>query len=464
MMINISKEQFKEYKQTNKVFSLMSSYRGDEITPITLFSSFKGKRPFILEGGSKENRFGRYSFMGEDPYKEIMGDTLQEVKKVREEVSKEFIYESNKFPFKGGAIGYMGYDTASFYEKKLNFNNSDDIKAPIVRFNFYKRYICYDHFTHKVFVIDNIDYSDKREYEDIVREQKEYLKSLLTINISSMEITKGEEINFKFATSKEKFLENVKKAKEYIKSGDIFQVVLSQRMYCETELTPFEIYRRLRAENPSPYMYFIDYEDYQVVGSSPESLVSVKAGEVTTNPIAGTRKRGKTEEEDRNLEVELLADEKEKAEHVMLVDLGRNDIGKVSKIGTVEVKDFMKIERFSHVMHITSHVVGKLDDNKDAFDALESCLPAGTVSGAPKIRAMEIIEELEEVKRGIYSGTVGYFSNGGDMDMCIAIRTFVIKGKTAYLQAGAGIVYDSVPEKEFEEVQNKLLALKEALR
>ena len=463
-MINISEQEFKELKSKGKIFSIMSAYRGDQITPITIFTGFKGNRPFILEGGSKENRFGRYSFMGENPYKEIKGNTIEEINEVRREVSKEFTSKNNPFPLKGGAIRYMGYDTAAFYEKTLNFNNVDDINAPAVRFNFYNKYICYDHFTHKVYVVDNIFEDDDRSYETIIKEQKEYLNSLLETHYSFMEVEKGEEINFKFATSKEKYMENVKKAKEYIKSGDIFQVVLSQRMYCETKLTPLEIYRRLREENPSPYMFYFDYEDYQVIGSSPESLVSVKDGEVVTNPIAGTRKRGIDEEEDRKLEEELLADEKERAEHVMLVDLGRNDIGKVSEIGTVEVKDFMKIERFSHVMHITSKVVGKLREDKDAFDALVACLPAGTVSGAPKIRAMEIIEELEDVKRGIYSGTAGYFSFGGDMDMCIAIRTFVLKGSMAYLQAGAGIVYDSIPENEAEEIQNKLLALKEALR
>ena len=463
-MINISEMEFNNKKKNNKGFSLISEFRGDELTPITIFEGFQGKNRFILEGGSKENRFGRYSFLGENSYKEIVGDELIDIKEVKKEVSIEFEYESNPFPFKGGAIGYMGYDTAAFYEKRLNFVNKDDIKAPIIRFNFYKRYICYDHFTHKVYVVDNIFKDDKREYKEIIEDQKNYFISLLQKPYVFMNVNKGEPVNFTFATSREKFIENVKQAKEYIKAGDIFQVVLSQRMYCETEKTPFEIYRNLRAENPSPYMYFIDYEDYQVVGSSPESLVSLKGKEVITNPIAGTRKRGGTEEEDRRLETELMADIKERAEHVMLVDLGRNDIGKVSKVGTVEVKDFMKVERFSHVMHITSQVVGEIEEGKDAFDALTACLPAGTVSGAPKIRAMEIIEELEDVKRGIYSGTVGYFSYGGDMDMCIAIRTFVIKGKTAYLQAGAGIVYDSVPEKEFEEIQNKLLALKEALR
>jgi anthranilate synthase component 1 len=464
-MINISEKEFNEEKLKNIIFSVISEFRGDEITPITIFTRLRGNRKFILEGGSKENRFGRYSFIGDEPYKEIVGDTLKEVEEVRKEVSQDFNYSNNPFPFKGGAIGYMGYDTASFYERKLKFKNKDELNTPVVRFNFYNRYICYDHFTHKAYVVENIFKEDSREYSEIIKEQKEYFLRLLETRYSSfIDMEKGEEIKFSFATERDKFIDNVKKAKEYIKAGDIFQVVLSQRMYCETKKTPLEIYRRLREGNPSPYMFFIDYDDYQVVGSSPESLVSVKGDEVITNPIAGTRKRGVSEEEDRNLEEELLKDEKEIAEHVMLVDLGRNDIGKVSEIGTVEVKDFMKVERFSHVMHITSQVVGQIRKDKDAFDALVACLPAGTVSGAPKIRAMEIIEELEDVKRGIYSGTVGYFSFGGDMDMSIAIRTLLIKGNMAYLQAGAGIVYDSVPEKEFEEIQNKLLVLKEALR
>ncbi len=462
-MINITKEQFEVSKKENKVFSLISTFRGDEFTPITIYNGLKGNRKFILEGGSKENRFGRYSFLGENPYKEISGNTIKEFKEVEENIIKEEV-KYNDFSFKGGAIGYIGYDTVALFEPRLKFENPDDINAPIIRFNFYNRYICYDHFTHKVHVIDNILPNDNRGYDELKEEQKNYFLSLLDNKFSFYDIEKGKEIDFKFITSKEKFIENVEKAKEYIKSGDIFQVVLSQRMYCDIEMTPLEVYRRLREENPSPYMFLLDYDEYQVIGSSPESLVSVKGDEVITNPIAGTRKRGETEDEDRRLEEELLADEKERAEHVMLVDLGRNDIGKVSEIKTVEVKDFMKVERFSHVMHITSQVVGKIRKDKTAFDALGACLPAGTVSGAPKIRAMEIIEELEDVKRDIYAGTVGYFSHGGDMDMCIALRTFVLKGKRAYLQAGAGIVYDSIPENEFMEIQNKLLALKEALR
>ena len=268
---------------------------------------------------------------------------------------------------------------------------------------------------------------------------------------------------FKSNFTEEEFCAMVEKAKEYIRNGDIFQVVLSQRLTIKTESDSFDIYRRLRSKNPSPYLFYIDYTDFQIVGSSPESLVSVFGDKVTTNPIAGTRPRGKDEEEDEKLKQELLQDEKEIAEHMMLVDLGRNDIGKVSEFGTVKLDKFKEVDLYSHVMHIVSEVSGKLKKEYDCFEALKSCLPAGTVSGAPKIRAMEIIDELENVRRGMYSGAVGYFSFSGNMDVCIAIRTIVFKNKTAYLQAGAGIVYDSVPEKEYQETLNKAMALKEVI-
>lgn len=463
-MINISKEIFNEKKKSGKVFSLISEFRGDEITPIKIFGGFKGSRRFIFESGTKEDYFGRYSFLGENPYKEVSGDGQDEMDELKKESRIKFDVSTNLFSFKGGAIGYMGYDSIQLYEKKLNFKNEDELKVQTIRFNFYNRYLCYDHFIHKVYVIDNIFEEDTREYDEIISSQNEYINSLLYKPTLTEPSEAKKDITFKFHTSEKDYIEKVKRAKEYILAGDIFQVVLSQRMTCETEKTPLEIYRKLREENPSPYMFLIDYDTYQVIGSSPESLVSVMDGKAITNPIAGTRKRGETPEADTALEKELMEDKKELAEHVMLVDLGRNDIGKVSKIGTVNVSDFMKVERFSHVMHITTKVVGEIIEDFDGFDALAACLPAGTVSGAPKIRAMEIIEELEDFKRGIYSGAVGFFSYGGNMEMAIAIRTFILQGKRAYLQAGAGIVYDSVPEKEFEEVQNKLMALKEALR
>lgn len=463
-MINISKDQFNEKRKENKVFSLITEYRGDEVTPIRIFNGFKGRRKFIFESGSTENYFGRYSYLGENPYKEILGESIDDIDELKKSIRLDFDESTNDFSFKGGAIGYMGYETICLYEKRLKFNNPDILDLPLIRFNLYSRYICYDHFTHKVFVIDNILNDDPREYESIVENQREYIFSLLSRPTNIEEFEEKKDVNFELCTSKEKYEENVRIGKEHILAGDIFQFVPSLRMKCITQKSFVEIYRRLREVNPSPYMYLIDYDDYQVIGASPESVVSVKNGRASTKPIAGTRKRGETQEEDSALEKELLQDKKELAEHVMLVDLARNDIGRISEIGTVEVKDFMKIEKFSHVMHITSTVTGKTLQNIDGFEALSTCLPAGTLSGAPKIRAMEIIEELEEYRRDIYGGSVGYFSYGGDTDMAIAIRTIVMKGNTAYLQAGAGVVFDSVPEKEFEEVQNKLMALKEALR
>ena len=463
-MINFSKDQFNEKRKENKVFSLITEYRGDEVTPIRIFNGFKGRRKFIFESGSTENYFGRYSYLGENPYKEILGESIDDIDELKKSIRLDFDESTNDFSFKGGAIGYMGYETICLYEKRLKFNNPDILDLPLIRFNLYSRYICYDHFTHKVFVIDNILNDDPREYESIVENQREYIFSLLSRPTNIEEFEEKKDVHFELCTSKEKYEENVRIGKEHILAGDIFQFVPSLRMKCITQKSFVEIYRRLREVNPSPYMYLIDYDDYQVIGASPESVVSVKNGRASTKPIAGTRKRGETQEEDSALEKELLQDKKELAEHVMLVDLARNDIGRISEIGTVEVKDFMKIEKFSHVMHITSTVTGKTLQNIDGFEALSTCLPAGTLSGAPKIRAMEIIEELEEYRRDIYGGSVGYFSYGGDTDMAIAIRTIVMKGNTAYLQAGAGVVFDSVPEKEFEEVQNKLMALKEALR
>ncbi|SHH66650.1 anthranilate synthase component 1 [Clostridium collagenovorans DSM 3089] len=464
-MINISENEFIEKKLSKKVFSVISEFRGDNVSAIRIFEGMSGKGKFILESGSKENHFGRYSYISENPYLVVKGDTENELEQIKKEASIAFENDSNLFSFKGGAVGYIGYDAIALYEKKLNFKNKDELKIPSINFSFYKRYICYDNFTHKVYVVDNIFEDDSRTYEEVIGDQREYYKGLLeSVKDSFIDIIHEELGEIKLAIPREEFIKRVEKAKEYIVNGDIFQVVLSQRMYCETEKSPFEIYRRLREENPSPYMFYIDYEEYQVIGSSPEILVSVKDDEVITNPIAGTRRRGKDNLEDKILAKDLLEDEKELAEHVMLVDLGRNDIGKVSKFSTVEVSEFMQVEKFSHVMHITSKVKGKLQEGKNCFEALEACLPAGTVSGAPKIRAMEIIEELEDVKRGLYSGAVGYFSYGGNMDMSIAIRTLVLKDKIAYLQAGAGIVYDSIPEKEAEEIENKLLVLKEALR
>ena len=282
-----------------------------------------------------------------------------------------------------------------------------------------------------------------------------------TMTYELKEADKNKKLQFNM--TKEKFCSLVEKAKDHIKSGDIFQVVLSQRLKFKTSAEPFDVYRRLRSKKPSPYLFYIDFGDFQAAGSSPESLVTVNGDKVKTNPIAGTRIRGKNPEEDIKLKAELLEDEKEKAEHVMLVDLGRNDIGRISEFGTVKLDRFMEVDFYSHVMHIVSMVSGKLKKPLTCFDALSSCLPVGTVSGAPKIRAMEIIDELEETKRGIYAGAVGYFSYNGNMDTCIAIRTILFKDGYAYVQAGAGIVCDSVPESEYMETLNKAMAMKEVI-
>ena len=463
-MVNLNKKEFEEIKGKGIRFSIISEFRGDETTPIRLFNGLNGRGKFLLESGSKENFFGRYSFLGHNPYMQISGEDREILDKLKIEIENEYSITSNPFPFKGGAIGHISYEYISIIEKKLKFNNLDDLQIPRISFHLYKDYICYDHYTHKVFIITNILENDNYQYEDILISHKDLYKELNNVENNIEDYVKNEEKDFKCNYSKEEFIEMVEKAKNHILKGDIFQVVLSQRVSCETNKSGFEIYRRLRSSNPSPYMFYIDFKDYELIGSSPESLVSLRGNKVLTNPIAGTRKRGNTEDEDRILIDELLNDEKERAEHIMLVDLGRNDIGKVSKIGTVEVEEFMQVEKFSHVMHITSKVSGKIEDEEDAFTVLEACFPAGTVSGAPKIRAMEIVEELENRKRGIYAGAVGYFSYGGSMDMSIAIRTMILKDKIAYMQAGAGIVYDSNPEKEYEETLNKLKVLMEVMK
>ncbi len=325
---------------------------------------------------------------------------------------------------------------------------------PDVHLMVYEQVIIYDHLEQKVYLAATpiLADTDEKKLELLnAKRKKEILAEYHTDEPSKVTLSA-----FQASTTKQEFIRNVEVAKEYISKGDIFQVVLSQRMKASITGDPFSFYRKLRISNPSPYMYFLDFEDYVVAGSSPESLVKAKQSYVLTNPIAGTRPRGKDAEEDAQLEQELIHDEKELAEHRMLVDLGRNDLGKICKFGSVEVPKYIAVEKYKHVMHLVSEVSGELSEQYASADALISCLPAGTVSGAPKIRAMEIINELEQVKRGVYSGAVGYFSVNGNMDFALAIRTMVIKDETAYIQAGAGIVYDSVPETEYEETIHKL--------
>jgi anthranilate synthase component 1 len=365
--------------------------------------------------------------------------------------------------FNGGLVGYFGYDTVRYVETRLgDAPASDPLNCPDIMLMVSDELVVFDNLSGRLYLIVHADPSQDKAYE-LAQTRLDDL--ILTLRNTTPKFQrKGErrrvnEEDFVSGFTHDGFIDAVEKAKQYINDGDIMQVVLSQRLSIPFAAQPVDMYRSLRTLNPSPYMYYLNLKDFHVVGSSPEILVRMEDQEVTVRPIAGTRRRGKTEEEDIALEQELLADPKELAEHLMLIDLGRNDIGRVSQTGTVELTDKMVIERYSHVMHIVSNVTGKVLDGMSAIDALRATFPAGTVSGAPKVRAMEIIDEFEPVKRGVYAGAVGYLSWSGNMDTAIAIRTAVIKDNTLHIQAGAGIVYDSIPELEWKETMNKARAI-----
>ncbi|SER90181.1 anthranilate synthase component 1 [Gracilibacillus ureilyticus] len=445
---------------------------GDTLTPISVFNRINGKKKFLLESSGNHNEKGRFSFIGLNPYKEIIGTskytkvvdhttkTEETIEQLPLEVVKDHIPNEAldlPFAFYGGAIGYIGYDAIRQYEY-IGELLEDEIDMPDVHMLFYQDVIVFDHMQQKVTLL-TIDLDGTRS--DSILAGK--LESLTEQIATPEAVSQQEELNIHFETSikKERFLEMVETAKQHIVDGDIFQVVLSQRMRATFDADPFTFYRKLRVANPSPYMYFIDFDDYIVLGASPESLIKTTGKHVVTNPIAGTRPRGKTVEEDQQLATELLADEKELAEHKMLVDLSRNDLGRVCETGSIAIPKYMTIERYQHVMHIVSEVHGQLTAEYTGLDALVSTLPAGTVSGAPKIRAMQIINDQEDMKRGVYAGAVGYINMNGDLDLALAIRTMVIKDNTAYVQAGAGVVYDSNPESEYQETLNKAKSLLE---
>jgi len=466
------------------VVPVVLKVNADEFTPIELFYNLNGNNKFLLESAEYGKKWGRYSFLGYDPYmivksykdmilivsedgvKTENGKVLDMVKdyfKKYRYCSKINWSQAGIPAFTGGAVGYVGYDIIRLYEN-IPDNNPDELQLPECYLMFYREVIIYDHFYHNLYLVYNAMPEEDIEYEQIIERLYQLKKIVLRrADLHPLPVDRKTDLEHRANYDEKSFCEKVRKAVEYIRAGDIFQVVLSQRMTVAAGVDPFSAYRRLRALNPSPYLFYIDFGDFYLVGSSPESLVAVRNGTVTTNPIAGTRPRGKTPEEDERLKLELLADEKERAEHVMLVDLGRNDVGKVSEFGSVKVERFMEVDMYSHVMHIVSTVSGRLKQGKTCIDALLACLPAGTVSGAPKIRAMEIIDELEETRRGIYAGAVGYLGFRDNMDFCIAIRTIIFKDGMAYIQSGAGIVYDSVPEKEYRETLNKAMALKEVL-
>lgn len=442
--------------------------KGDTLTPIAILQKISGPKKFLLESSHKYNESGRFSFIGSDPAMEFFsfGNKNEMVKRNGKRISingnpldvlKTLLpsrdMEDLPYPFISGAVGYIGYDIVRQLEE-IGSELEDELQMPDTHLMFYEEVIVFDHLEEKVLIIGTplLEETDEQEVMRRVQVRLEELKKpYLHQEIDSFSFA-----GFEPETSKEEFMRNVEIAKEHIVNGDIFQVVPSQRMKSGFTGNPLSLYRKHRSTNPTPYMYYIDFESYTVIGSSPESLIKTRGKQVITNPIAGTRKRGKTSEEDVNNEKDLQADEKEQAEHKMLVDLGRNDLGKVSKFGTVKVDKYKEVERFRHVMHLVSEVSGDLRDDKTPLDALAACIPAGTVSGAPKIRAMEIINHLENSKRGLYSGAIGYLSANGNMDFALAIRTMILKDGMAYIQAGAGIVYDSNPEMEYEETINKL--------
>lgn len=455
----------------------------DTETPIRLFHQLcDNPYAFLLESVEGGVNWARYSFLGTDPFLIIRGkkgaieiheaENITVVKEKPIEALKQLLakYRSPSMDdlprFTGGAVGFFGYDLLQYYEK-LPAHRKDDLNMDDIRFMFCDQVIVFDHFKQQIKVIANVHITPQATAKQVEaayaetcakidqtveRLQKPASMPPLQQALSMEDAEMGE---VKSNLTKEQYMANVEQAKEYIRAGDIFQVVLSQRFEVETKASPLQVYRVLRTMNPSPYMYYLKLEDEVIVGTSPELLVRVEGDKVQTRPIAGTRPRGKTPEQDVAYEKELLADHKELAEHLMLVDLGRNDIGRVSEYGSVHCDAYMEIERYSHVMHIVSNVSGKLQKDKDFFDAFISCLPAGTVSGAPKLRAMEIIAELENEARGAYAGAIGYLGFSGNLDTCITIRTIIFKNGKAYVQAGAGIVFDSVPEKEYEETVNK---------
>jgi anthranilate synthase component 1 len=484
---------FDDFSRLAKGNSVVPVYRqlvGDTLTPVSAFCKIQeGDWAFLFESVIGGERLGRYSFLGAGPFlrfqafgQRVVVETRTGDRWSRTETEhpdplrllEEQLagYRAPHVPglprFCGGAVGYAGYDAVRYVERLPNAP-PDDRQLPDLCFAFYDRMVIFDHINKTIAVVAHAHIKDdlRASYEKACA-QVDRLVERLQQGVADLQLTDiapaGEvKLPYRSNFGPGAFEAAVEKCKEYIRAGDIFQVVLSQRLEAETRARSFDIYRTLRIINPSPFMFYLKTGPLCLVGSSPEIMVRVEGDHVTIRPLAGTRRRGKTEEEDEKLASELLADPKERAEHIMLVDLGRNDVGRVARFGTVKISDVMMVERYSHVMHICSNVTGQLQPGTTAFDALRACLPAGTLSGAPKVRAMEIIDELEPHRRGPYGGAVGYVDFSGNMDTCIALRTLVLKGQTAYLQAGAGIVADSVPAAEREETLNKAMGLLRAL-
>ncbi len=484
---------FRKLAKKGNVIPVYEEILADLETPVSGFLKVaRGDYAYLLESVESQENIGRYSFLAAEPSLvfEIKAGrvTVRQAGRRgyrvrRSTVSEEPLAELRRLMaglrfvsvdglprFCGGLVGYMGYDMVRFFER-IPDKNPDDLKVPDGLFMFSDTLLIFDHVNRKIKVVANAFLEDgapaatRRAYERSRRKIHDVLRRLKRPLAGSAFVPRASgPVRVTSNVTRGQFKRAVKKAKEYIRKGDVIQVVLSQRFSAPLRTASFDVYRSLRAINPSPYMFYLKMRDLVLVGSSPELLVRCEEGVVSTRPIAGTRPRGKNEAQDVRLANDLLADAKERAEHLMLVDLGRNDLGRVSTYASVKVDEFMAVEKYSHVMHLVSNVTGRLKRGLDAWDALAACFPAGTLSGAPKIRAMEIIDELETVRRGPYGGAIGYFSFSGNLDSCIIIRTIVIKDKRLYMQAGAGIVADSDPGREYQETVNKARALMEAVR
>jgi anthranilate synthase component 1 len=470
-----------EVKKLARQANLAPIYRevtGDLETPVSAYLKVaQGDHSFLLESVEGGERLARYSFIGTEPYRVLRLGPYRDLRQgsdplraIEEELGRFHLAPVAGLPrFTGGAVGYLSYEAIRHFEPRVPMGQNEVLSLPEATFMFVDTMLVFDHLKHTIKVVSHarldgdIDAAYRQavwRIDELVQRLAQPLPSVpYPVDASPGPRDQGVRSNMAL----EDYLLKVERCRQYIIEGDIIQVVLSQRFSRPTSAHPLSIYRALRAINPSPYMYFLQTADCHIVGASPEMLVRVEDGVVSTHPIAGTRPRGRDAEEDGALEEDLRSDEKEKAEHIMLLDLGRNDIGRVSQPGTVEASQLMEVERYSHVMHLISHVSGRLRDEMSHYDALRACFPAGTVSGAPKIRAMEIIAELEADRRGPYAGAVGYFSFSGNLDTAITIRTLVVKDGVAHVQAGGGIVYDSVPEREHQECLNKAKAVLAAI-
>ena len=476
---------FQKFAGRGNLVPVWKLLTADLETPVSAYLKLAEREAyaFLLESVEGGERIGRFTYVGASPYLVLtaVGDEIEiweggtvrrqcaNVFSVLKELATQFRPAGTEGlpPFSAGAVGYAGYDLVRLIEPRVPPFRNDDVQAPDAVFMFFTSVLVFDHLKHQIYVIANARVDPNESCEACYRAACRKVEALEACLAKPVPLPRGTTragpLQLRSNIGKDAFCAAVEKAKEYILAGDILQVVLSQRLEMVPGVHPFQVYRALRTVNPSPYLFYLQLGESAVVGSSPELLVKVEGRSIEYRPIAGTRPRGQTAAEDRALAADLLADEKELAEHVMLVDLGRNDVGKVSEYGSVHVPEFKIVEYYSHVMHIVSSVIGTLREGQDAFDTLKACFPAGTVSGAPKVRAMEIIAELELTKRGVYSGSVMYLDFSGTLTSAIAIRTMMLRGKKAYLQVGAGIVADSVPEREWDETMNKAQALLRAV-